>query len=502
MSLTHVCRWNGTSWERISAQQAKKMYPYSVPANEHVFMCELCGQYVNFVNASYQEAHFRHGHNEDKDCEDRSQIYAYNQAFLNQKHSLPVRINIISGDCFELEIGFISVPIDIIKGKKYKLVITSEQEKLLYSSERIIENSITYLPASKNPAKEYEIAVMPPIQGIDRFWPVTVEALDDEGALFDKGTRKKIPLDADVVVNHKYYLVTKYKIISYPDIEIFRICTMKRKEFGFWYIYEIKAKRLSKWSANFFLQNHCRLTDTPVKMQPLWPPYIKAPYSIYHFGKPLYMFFDGNAELKTEPDRERITAVAGKHLYPITYNGDYQLISAARMQVLKYYYLYNNSASEKLEYNKSLITDVNGNNVDSGEYYKLPSNQRLSVKLAVDGKIERFDKSCLAERITVKANDRIEIDKIRFNTSLKVYEGLDLIYSLSYIKKGRANDLDEKSLLVRWDNCKMDWMPIPHSMSRIMGEVYSCKELYSRVYHRVRKGRIRRDEFEILKKFL
>lgn len=41
--LNHVCMWNGKQWQRITAEEAGKKFPYTVSAESHIFICELCG---------------------------------------------------------------------------------------------------------------------------------------------------------------------------------------------------------------------------------------------------------------------------------------------------------------------------------------------------------------------------------------------------------------------------------------------------------------------------
>ena len=50
-SLTHVCVWSSKGWTHITPEEVARSHPGgSVSARSGLFMCELCGQYVRFVD--------------------------------------------------------------------------------------------------------------------------------------------------------------------------------------------------------------------------------------------------------------------------------------------------------------------------------------------------------------------------------------------------------------------------------------------------------------------
>ena len=58
-SLTHVCMWSDNGWKRITAEQAARLHPGgTVSAHSGLFMCELCGQYIELTGK--QALHIRH----------------------------------------------------------------------------------------------------------------------------------------------------------------------------------------------------------------------------------------------------------------------------------------------------------------------------------------------------------------------------------------------------------------------------------------------------------
>lgn len=50
-SLTHVCMWSEHGWRPITAYKAEQQHPGgSVSSHGHLFMCELCRQYVSLAH--------------------------------------------------------------------------------------------------------------------------------------------------------------------------------------------------------------------------------------------------------------------------------------------------------------------------------------------------------------------------------------------------------------------------------------------------------------------
>ena len=71
-ALTRVCSWKNAEWIQITGQEAAISYPQGVAAEEHIFWCELCGQYVLLTRKGRNEQHFRHSSGEEnKTCEER-----------------------------------------------------------------------------------------------------------------------------------------------------------------------------------------------------------------------------------------------------------------------------------------------------------------------------------------------------------------------------------------------------------------------------------------------
>ena len=103
------------------------------------------------------------------------------------------------------------------------------------------------------------------------------------------------------------------------SISIERIFT-KSVSGQYWYLYKICAKALDEDAAEFFLKLHCRLTDQPISIQPIWPIYRKGPYTIHHNTEKMVFYIRGDAAAKSYPR-------AVQERYPVASGGMVEHIS-------------------------------------------------------------------------------------------------------------------------------------------------------------------------------
>ena len=101
--------------------------------------------------------------------------------------------------------------------------------------------------------------------------------------MFEKTSGKKLTYDADVEIEKEYYLLKRgyFYRRSYNTIQIKEVL-QKRFDGETWTLYVICASAFSEEAARFFLDFHCRLTDHPVSLHPVWPLVVKGNYIIKH----------------------------------------------------------------------------------------------------------------------------------------------------------------------------------------------------------------------------
>ena len=103
-SLTHVCVWSSKGWTHITPEEVARSHPGgSVSARSGLFMCELCGQYVRFVDGDIQTPHFRHSaYEESKDCPERTLVREETIPMWLVNMNFPSELSILQARAFHL----------------------------------------------------------------------------------------------------------------------------------------------------------------------------------------------------------------------------------------------------------------------------------------------------------------------------------------------------------------------------------------------------------------
>ena len=370
-SLNHVCIWSEKGWTPITAKEAARLHPTGggVSYKSGLFRCDLCGQYVTLANGQKNDSYFRHYSDvKSKDCPDRVQVSTSINSFLPGVHTLPLKLRKITSTSFELQMGFIALPDELfplIQNKSIKITARGNAEKpLIYLGTRIQKDCTTYMSLGNQISDAYTVEVQAHPKEIEQIWPRVVEGIDRNGALFDSQTGKKLPPDADVQIQHTYYLLTGQILCCERDVEIRRISTVY-DGFTRWMIYEVKATEFSQQVARFFMNYNCRLTENPVVTFPLWPVCVEKPYVILHKHADITMFLQGYCvQPKVFPSSYiRLFRSQDKDQMVFCLNSRerQQLLSTGRTKVLKYMYLWRTELSETAATPVIEVTDIEGN---------------------------------------------------------------------------------------------------------------------------------------------
>ena len=340
MPLTHVCMWSEHGWKRVTATEAIRHGASStVSARSGLFMCELCGQYVTLAYGMIRDPYFKHSSEElSKDCQERTFSTSAPTSFQAGTHGLPLRIRIKSASQFELQLGLLPVLGNLLSDN-HKILISSPETttfKYEYSTSRIEDGVITYFSVGSNPMSSYRISVIPADDRLRSYWPGVIEGVARTGTLFDSITGKKLPYDADTLVNHTYWLLSSRTIYQkYQNVIVKQICNCS-VGYSRWHVYEVTATAFAEDAARFFLDYHCRLTENAVSITPLWPVYIETPYVIRHGSNQLAVFLRGDADPKVFPITylHRFRCGDGQ-LFFVNCKERQQFLSAGRTKVLR-----------------------------------------------------------------------------------------------------------------------------------------------------------------------
>lgn len=476
-SLTHVCMWSGNGWKRITAEQAAKMHPGgTVSAHSGLFMCELCGQYVTLTDSGVQTRHFRHSaHEKSKNCPERTFESGYSISYSPQEHDLPIRITDIFATSFRFELGLLRAPISSLS-KEFCVEIKPKGVtgiSYVFAKERLNCESITYVPIGERPFEKYLLNLKNGSSKLLEFWPAEINGIDPEGTLFEKTSGKKLTYDADVEIEKEYYLLKRgyFYRKSSDSVQIKKIV---QKQFGGepWALYVVSASTFSEEAARFFLDFHCRLTDHPVSLQPVWPLFTEGNYIVNHSQESMYVLVEGNiATVKTFPSAlvKRLNYdVLYPKLYEVYCSGRQQLISVGRTQALQYTYFWKERLIQDGLEPEISVTDLSGSEINPGETNILPDNKTLVFKSTFDGELVKFNNNRIVDRRKMFADKQVELDGLSYGVSVQVIIGLDIVWRINFKKQQDTIINDEAEILRQIISTSGVSISVPHSLRNIL----------------------------------
>ncbi len=494
-SLTHVCMWQNNGWKRITATEAARLHPGgTVSAHSGLFMCDLCGQYVLFTSGDSNIRHFRHSSSEkSKDCPERRFGPNVLITYGSEEHDLPIKITNITPDSFSLAIGFVQVPKALLTANtRIEIRRTLDDEQpIVYMKERLYDSGITYLSLGNILSEKYYIKVIGSKESIQQYWPASVQGITPEGTLFDVSNGKKVVSDADVSVGKHYYLLKKGSIIARKGghLEIHEV-SRKRIKYDSWRLYEVVAKDYDEESARFFLDYHCRLTEKPIALQPVWPVFIETPYIIKANSDNVFMHLIGNAPTTQTFPRAQISKYGCSEgvILEIKCNNRQQLISAGRTKSLQYTYFWKERLNQKTEMPSVSVTDINEKVIESEVCNNLPNKRILRVCSPYDGFLIIKSEGLTIERRKIAANLTTEIDEVGWNTEIYIYIGLDCVWKTKFFRPKVDSSKTEIEILSRLQAYREPMVPVPHSLGVMAMKLKNYSNIRKWIYKCIRAG--------------
>ena len=513
MPLNHVCIWSESEkcWKPITVEEAKKCSPNgTISAKSQQFLCSRCGQFVLLTQEKKRERYFKHSSEEEsKSCPDRSNQNPCSEFHPNDCY-LPIRLKNISRDCFHIELGFIPLPECVLRecNGGYVLIQGKIQPQKKYLFERLSNKSITYFPIGDIPCEKYSISYDIENAVIRKYWPTEVNGFSSNGTLFDCKTKKRLSEDADVVINHDYYLVTKktksqisenYSFISLKLISESRVSVTDT-----WYIYKVMALKYDESPARFFLTFHARLTANPIKMYPLWPEYVEFPHVILQKERTIHLFMKGNdVHFKTYPKTyfqpQNIKNNSSNLISISTKDDIYQILSAGRVCALEFMYFWvSDFANLKNNLKGVEVTDICGKTLTAGLYNKLPKKTELNISFDVDGFVEVTDFDGFVLDKYISEDNKVIIKDIKFNTEIKVYLGIDCLWHAKFIKPKNNYDIQSDLKIASLVRSFNDYVAVPYSVNTMINKLKRHPSLHDWLIKEIKLGRISGKALKIL----
>ncbi len=505
-SLTHVCMWSDNGWKRITAEQAAKLHPGgTVSAHSGLFMCELCGQYVILTDGDVRVRYFKHSaYEKSKDCPERTFGPGYSIAYNPQEHDLPFRITDISASSFRFEIGFIRVPLEFLsQGFKVQITPVGAAEKsFIYTKERFHYDGITYLSVGEKPFEKYKLIIQNGDGKLRELWPDMINGVNSDGTLFEKSSGNKLSYDADVQIGKEYYLL-KRGLLYRKSNHVIQIREIAKMQSGWqtWALYVVSASVFHEDAARFFLDYHCRLTEHPVSLQPVWPLFTEGSYLVKHNQKSMYMLIDGNvASVKTFPTvRVRQLSSTSSHpqLYEVLCAGRQQLISAGRTKALQYTYFWKEPLDQQGLPPEVFVRTIDGIEMPSGEVFTLPPGRSLCITASFDGEVVVLKRNLVIDRQKIIADKMVEVNNLTFGYYIQVVIGLDVVWQVS-IKQQSNLGTKEDELLRRIKAVSGPTIQAPHSLRNILAGMDCYPKICQWIRSCIKSDSINEQSYRIL----
>jgi hypothetical protein len=497
--------WSEHGWIRVTAEEATHLHPGgTVSAHAGLFMCELCGQYVTLADTWVRDRYFMHSAEElSKDCPERTFSTSVPMTFQAGSHDLPIRLRILSAFNFELQLGLLPVPISLLKNREQQIKIFStsnSESSYIYSLARIQEGMTTYLSVGNVPFACYNISLTHADDRLTAFWPKTIEGISRSGTLFDSLTGKKLPYDADTLVNHKYYLLTAHSLNRRNQgVSATQVCRCSERS-QTWYIYEVTATSFEESAARFFLNYHCRLTENAVAITPIWPVYIETPYMLRHCSDQMAIFLRGDAAPKVFPvTYMHPYACENGKVFFVNCKERQQILSAGRTKVLQYTYLWKDPLEKQVVIPKVIVKDIASDPLYPGEQTELPKEKKIIITSKYDGFAQITKGNSILERFILAAGEKTVLERIQNGCSIEVFQGLDLVWSVHYSRVVKINETQDETLLQELSACQDEMITVPHTIGALAQKMSAYPLTRKWLYTCVRNKLMPQRAYKILK---
>ena len=500
MPLTHVCIWEtNNGFRRITAEDASLLYPYGVSARSGHFVCELCAQNVTFTAPGAKTRHFRHDpSNPNKECDERQKNFdsSYGRSLVGlNSHIMPLRIN-VSGSKYSFQIGFFSPPNP--NARCDKIVITTyDGDSYEYLFERIEKGKTTFLDVGHEPSKNYRIEYLAATPEIKKYWSEKTPGIYTNGSFFDAKTGNLLLAGAKAYSGCDYYLLLKERVFTTIDIDAVELTQPYLK----WHLYKIHVNRFSKEAARFFLRYAVFLTEKPTKYYPIWPPYIRDPYILYHNSYEFYFFMCGeDAVLNSYPAYANAVVTEDGKLYKLRTRDREQLVSVGCSGALGFTYLIRQSLNRKRTVPEISIIDASGNDLVKDKYTRLPKQNLISVISPYDGKavIKKYGEIVYVYRLA--AEQLLMIDHLSFDMEILFYQGQDCVRTICFerTKQSLSDVYRDDILLEKLKSCKGSAIPITHALGTVAKKLSSFPKTKQWLLRTINSGEISQSAYQLL----
>ena len=476
LKLKHVEAWiEGTGWVHVDDPADLDIHAYAtVSANRELFRCSECGQYVILTREGSYRRHFKHSKQErEKDCPDRTNTTSNSSRKLD-KHYLPLRLVLSSNNDIHFEIGFVRLPEEWYDNITVEIKPSNNSHhSYIYNQDRFFFDATTYLSVGSTPANSYQLTIKEGNPGICSFWPNQIPGIETNGSLFEKNSGLLKPCNSDVVVGKQYYVLTNGRLNRVPSSIHYNWITSTSGSIPnqLWNLYSIEASKFDQETASFFQRYSYRLAEREVMMQPVWPLYKESSFSIQHNQPSMYMFITGKGTIDYYPKKDS-KAFSKDNNQVVWFHSleRQQVMAIGKYETIAYSYFWKTSLSKTYQEPVLDVLSIDESTFPPGNNFSLPHSKCLLVSSKYYGHVERWKRGKLINNQDLKPSSKTMVNDIGFGEEIKVFIGLDCVWSASFIKEHTESLIDEREIVKQLDSNKRSLIPAPHALKRIAVE--------------------------------
>lgn len=453
MVLRHVCMWGNKGWQHIELETFKKIHPVGdVAAKSKLLLCDLCDQYVTFVNTS-QYQYFKHQAGEaDKSCQDRSssEIKRFDMISFRTL-TLPLKLRLGNGMA-SFELGLLPLPNTVLQkceGARFR--ISAGKDMFTYSFlERLHEGEVTFLSVGDKPSETYRISSNALCwTDIEKFWPEKTVGIYKKGTFFDGKTGRRILSHASVRIDYPYFLLLHGKgLILHKSKEI--SMELQTNLPDDWRVYSVRATEFTEYAAKFFLKYHVRLQTEKTQIMPLWPPCTTCADIMHTPDRTIAFAMLGNSDLEVKSyPAQKINLYSNSSieykLFDFNFNRRQQLIFIGINQMIQYQYLWKDPLT-KVKQNPPRVSvkDETEDELSQNVYSILPTNGRLFIQPEFDGQAVLLINDFVCLRTELKAGKTTTL-VVHLGDKLCIRQGCDCVRTIVFQEESASAPSKGKS---------------------------------------------------------
>lgn len=422
-SLNHVSiRDKEYGWVHITPEDASRLFPNeTVSSSDHVFICELCGQYVAFTREGKKTRYFCHSRGEEiKDCDERAEQYNhYPTIQYDGQFDFPLKL-LLESETFSLSIG---IPQGAFQENDFSVSIKGTASHFFNMKERKQETGITWLPLQQDISIQYHIETHDKVL---LNWPDHIPGINPMGTMFDSRGNKILHAEDEVTVGNNYYLITDRCICeSFPDVNIVELmhCSIVN---SVWRVYEVQAVSFSPDSARFFILYKLHLVKKPTDLHIIWPMTVEEGSISYHNADNLYIAYNGEDQISLQlmPCSAQSAQKEMSGYFQVQSNGFQQMVAFkwhnGQRNCSNHLMVWKNPFARTATIPDVAIFDKNEELLQEEIYHQLPPRNQITILARYDGVLTLKFKDKIKLIHQIKGGERFSMENVAGYKSLRM----------------------------------------------------------------------------------